>query len=87
MAKPETTLYRRHRGGLDESMATACPVTDFDHLVALIRSDREGWPDQGDVTPETVAVEPYGHDSRIGWDTHVVTVRGRAVGFTSGPLT
>lgn len=33
-----------------------------------------------------ISVKPYGFDSRIGWDTHMVTIDGNAVGFTDGPL-
>lgn len=80
------TLYRSHRGGLHDSMETVRPVKGFDDLVAVLRQEREGWPDQSVVTSGSVLVKPYGFDERIGWDTHVVTVAGRAVGFTNGPL-
>jgi len=29
------------------------------------------------VSNEDVRVSPYGFDARIGWDTHIVTVRNR----------
>lgn len=34
-----------------------------------------------------VQIEKYGEgiDERIGWDTHIVTVNGQAMGFTDGP--
>ena len=39
-------------------------------------------------TPDEVKVEPYGFDSRIGWDTHMVSLKkGGVLGFTNGPLT
>jgi hypothetical protein len=79
-------LYRHHRGSLDDSMATACEVTDFKHLVEIIHKDREGWSDQPEVTPETVRLEPLGYDKRIDWDTYIVTVNGNAVGYTNGDL-
>lgn len=31
-----------------------------------------------------VTVTPYGWDSRIGWDTHIVCLNGRACGYTNG---
>ncbi len=80
------TLYRPHRGGLHESMALVRDVVDHAQLVRQIRLDRAGWPDQDEVTPESVEVAPYGRDERIGWDTYIVTVNGNAVGFTNGPL-
>jgi len=36
--------------------------------------------------PKRILVEPYCFDSRIGWDTYIVTVDHRAVGFTDGPV-
>lgn len=31
-------------------------------------------------------IEPYGFDERIGWDTHLITVAGKAALFSDGPL-
>lgn len=36
--------------------------------------------------PGEVRVEPYCYDDRIEWDTYIVTLDGRATGFTDGPL-
>jgi len=33
-----------------------------------------------------ISVERYCYDSRIKWDTYVVTVDGQGVGFTDGPV-
>lgn len=33
-----------------------------------------------------IEVKPYHYDSRIGWDTHIVTLLGDAVAFTDGPI-
>lgn len=80
-------LYREHKGTLADSMATVKEVRDFAHLLEVIRESRSHWPTlDGTVTPETVKVEPYGRDDRIGWDTHMVTVNGQAEGFTDGPV-
>lgn len=70
--------YRPHRGGLAESMLE---VVELDgSLAALEAHVRKTWP-VGDIK-----VEPYGgYDKRIGWDTHIVTIDGSAVGFTDGP--
>ncbi len=33
-----------------------------------------------------VAVEPYGYDNRVKWNTYIVTHNGHAVGYTNGAL-
>jgi hypothetical protein len=76
------TRYRRHRGGLGESMDTVILVGDHADLCRVIADDF-AWSGEkmGRVT-----VERYGFDARIGWDTHLVCVDGAAVGYTDGPL-
>jgi hypothetical protein len=65
-------------------MATMKPVASLQELVALINRD---FADYGiSVNEQTVHVEPYGFDRRIGWDTHLVTIDGYGVwGMTDGP--
>lgn len=60
-------------------MQTECTVTSI-HDLARVLSDA------GRVTPDMIGVSPYVFDARTGWDTHIVTVKGAAVGFTDGPL-
>lgn len=72
------TLFRPHRGTLADSMADAVPV--------------HSWHDIAFLTGFTVsAIEPYGFDARIGWDTYIVLTDDmatprQAIGFTNGPL-
>lgn len=33
-----------------------------------------------------IEVKPYHYDSRILWHTHIVTLKGNAIGFTDSPL-
>lgn len=77
--------FRWHRGGLNASMQT---VVEFDGsapaLVALLMKDAARW--LSPINVGDLAVEPYGFDDRIGWDTHIVTVKGEAVGFTDGAI-
>lgn len=79
------TRFRWHRGSLDASMAT---VQEFDGtlaaLVAILKADALPWFPA--LEPDHVKVEPYCFDDRTGWDTHLVTVMGGAVGMTDGPL-
>jgi hypothetical protein len=63
--------YRDHRRGLKESMETMREIEPTIDALAVILK----------VPPSTVTVEPYGYDHRIGWDTYLVAVEGRAVGF------
>lgn len=72
------TLFRFHRGSLEESMATCREVNGLFDLVEILTASGIG--------PGKIEIKPYGRDDRIGWDTHMVTVDGNAVGFTNGPL-
>lgn len=39
------------------------------------------------ITEDDIVVEPYGYDSRINWNTHIISVKGRGVyGFSNGPI-
>ncbi len=78
--------YRDHRGLLAESLETTVeiPATKealMAHLTAI-------HPTSPVTDPATITVKKYGDgiDGRCGWDTHIVAVNGRAVGFTDGPL-
>lgn len=58
-------LFRFHRGGLDESMATIVEIKSSDDLLKTILLN---W----DITFIGLQLEPYGYDHRIGWDTYIV---------------
>lgn len=72
------TLFRLHRGSLQESMATCREVNGLFELVEILTANEIG--------PGKIEIKPYGRDNRIGWDTYIVTVDGNAVGFTNGPV-
>lgn len=82
--------FRRHifGGTLDETFETLIEVdATIDALVAAIQLILWDWPTLfAAVTRETVSVEPYAFDERIGWYTHIVTIEGRAFGWTDGPV-
>lgn len=71
-------VFRPQRGGLSESMDEQVTFESMAGLRFVL--------DKFCYGPGQVKVEPYGFDKRIGWDTHIVTVDGRAVGFTNGPV-
>jgi hypothetical protein len=78
-------LVREHRGGLDESMKTVQPVRDREHLVAVIRESLA--PFARIVKPDQITVKPYSFDSRIGWDTYIIEIKGYGVwGMANGPI-
>jgi len=79
------TLYRPHRGSLDESMSEVVEIADHQALVVHLR---KGWLNEVSESGSNVVVEKYGSgiDERIGWDTHIVLVSGNAIGFTDGPV-
>lgn len=76
------TLFRWHRGGLADSMATVVPCTSMVALVSILRTE----PGLERLTPERVKVEFYARDDRIQWACHLVTVDGLPQGFTNGYL-
>ncbi len=78
--------YRRVRELLSESMATVVEVEDKAALWEIVRDFSKSWPGYQDATIEDLEVRPYGFDERIGWDTHIVVLKGSAVGYTDGPL-
>jgi len=79
--------YRPHRGSLDAAMSEVVTLpANYASLLEHIRKDWSGWQ-----VLESINVQPYCFDERIGWNTHVVMARFAnksvvPVGFTDGPL-
>lgn len=71
-------LFRRQRSGLAESVSKAVEVNSLEDVAKLLLDIHF------DLKLEC---SHYGYDSRIDWDTYVITLNGDAVGFTNGPLT
>ncbi len=72
--------YRPQRGGYEEAMALKCRVSSLSDLAHCLGT-----------TPDKVTVKRYSDgldniDQRNGWDTHIVSVSGDAVGWLSGPI-
>lgn len=80
--------FREHRGGYDDSMATAVDVADRAALVAHIKGLLAPFDFRGDIAAG-LHVAAYGSnqiDPRNGWHTHIVTLQDYGVlGFTDGP--
>ncbi|MGX5777016.1 hypothetical protein [Methylorubrum zatmanii] len=80
-------LFRPQRGGLAEAMAEIREIADHADLVAHLQTVFA--PMWINVRDDMVRVTKYGDrvDTRIGWDTHIVTIEGWGVaGFTNAPL-
>lgn len=79
------TLVREHRGGLDESMATVKDIASKAELCALINEGMASWGRH--VWPESILIEKYYYDERIGWDTHLIIINDYGVwGMSDGDL-
>ena len=77
---------RPHRGSLEDSMQCVEELSGtLEDLVEFLNTGDVYM--NGHITPAMVKVEPYMFDNRIGWDTYIITVKGRCVGFADGPLT
>jgi len=63
-------------------MAKVREVSSWSELMADLRLQYYFW----EPTDENVTIHYYGRDERIGWDTHLVCVNGKAALFTDGPL-
>ena len=74
------TLYRDHRGGYAESMATVIEVNTKADVITHLKK----------VHPyeETydVRIKYYGFDGRNKWKTYLVLLNEHPVGMTNGPL-
>lgn len=90
------TLFRFHRGGLEESLATTIIIKSRNELMQAIK-DRHKKFSNLDVNDFCIVIGPYPDpencfDSRIGWYTQMVTcdILERGVfmpeGFLSEPL-
>lgn len=78
------TLFRPQRAELAEAMEQVCEVSSLSDLADHLYRQLEPFGES--VKPEDITIKPYSYDARIGWDTHVVMVRGSVMGFTNGPL-
>jgi hypothetical protein len=67
--------YRPHKRLLADAMAEVIELPDRAALVKHLANDLAHWGTT--VGDDDVKVAPYGHDDRIGWDTHIVTIRNK----------
>ena len=80
----EVTLYRDHRGSLDDSMQTVNKINSKTELREHILKVDDWAPLAGKLTIEKYGTKPF--DERMGWDTHIVMWNKTVMGFTNGPL-
>jgi hypothetical protein len=65
-----------------EALERAQEVSNWEELLELVGEKFCFW----EPTRDNVTIEWYGRDDRIGWDTHLVCVDGKAALFTDGIL-
>lgn len=83
--KPFRRKFRENRASLEESIKTIVEVSSREELINHIRKLQEQLGVE--IDGKDVSIEYYGFDTRLGWETHIVTDKDRAVlGFTDGPL-
>lgn len=75
-------LYRDHRNSLKNSMKT---VQEFQNKQELLDYLVKSWRKYAvDLDTRKIKVEWYCYDTRIEWDTHIVTYAdGGVFGFTN----
>ncbi len=79
---------REHRAYLSESMKTVLEIDPTAEAIVRVASDALK-PFNFKVTLDMIKTEKYGNgiDERIGWDTHIVIIKGYGVfGFIDGPI-
>lgn len=75
-------LFRPHRGLLSEAMKHVAELNDKQALINKLKDDYKQFIDPDSINDKTLVIDSYGFDSRIDWDTHIVTVIGfGVVGF------
>lgn len=73
--------FREHRGSLEDSLKTTVELKDGRALLEYATGKLGPFP------PKSLRVKHYCFDERVGWDTHIVMIKGYGVfGFTDGPV-
>jgi hypothetical protein len=62
---------------LDEAMASAIEINTWPELLDHLEKSFYFW----NPNKENVGMSWYGHDKRTGWNTHLITVGGKAALF------
>lgn len=69
-------LFRSHRGGFDESMATVVPVTTLNDVAKHLELQEV----------QLLACAFVTHDPRNNWETHAITYNGACIGHSNAML-
>ncbi len=79
--------FREHKSTLEDSMKTVVEVGSKQELARVI-ANCLGIRSHGlNISVDTIQINFYGFDTRINWDTYIVTLANYGVvGFISGKL-
>lgn len=76
MVKRQKTLFRFYSSGVvDFTIKNAIEVKTLKDIENVIRSKG--------ITFKHIEVEQYGRENRINWITYLITIDGRAIGYTN----
>ena len=79
-------LYRDHKGGLDESMATSQELNSKEDLVTYLQKSLDQYGNHA-LDCKEIEIESIGFDDRTKWDTHIVSLTFYGVlGYTDRPV-
>jgi hypothetical protein len=67
--------YRPHRGSLDDAMREVVEIDGRAALLRVLNNEMGAWGYM--IDDADVRIERYVFDERIGWDTHIVTIRNK----------
>ena len=67
---------------IDEAMSRVVEIEDWEDLFRYLKREYDFWQ----PTDENVEIKFYCQDKRIGWNTYLVTIDGKAAVFTNGPV-
>lgn len=67
-------------GDLADSMSKIVEISSKEELLEYLKKHYDFW----NPTDTNVTIEFYCKDSRIGWDTYIICVAGKAALFSDG---
>ena len=77
-------LFRPHGSSLKECLRQIAIVSSKEDICKLF--NEKGYLLGRTIVSQDIEVKPYCYDSRIEWNTYIVTIKGDAAGFTNRPV-
>lgn len=81
--------FRFNRHLLEDSMKTVCEFNTLHELLDIINKDLSSWSTKS-LQLKDLVIEHYCFDTRINWDTYMITAFSKlnrgVIGFTNGKV-